>query len=67
MTSIDDLWVLEWSETQRCYHRTKLCESLKKNLDSFYHRRPNDYVPIFVGSDEDTGKVSERFHAHTYK
>jgi hypothetical protein len=65
MTSLDDLWVLEWSETQKCYHKDKLCNSVVKNINSFHCRRPNDYVPIYVGSDEEVSKASERFHAHT--
>lgn len=67
MNHLDDLWVLEWSERQRCYHVDKLCNSIVKNIDSFRCRRSNDYVPIWVGSNEEVEKASERFHAHTNK
>lgn len=58
-----DLWVLEWSHSQSAIHKDRLCDSIKKNLETFYRKSPNDYVPIWVVSEEQVLSMLNIFYA----
>ena len=52
--SAKELFMLEWSEKQKCIHIAPMPEQLKKNL--WYGRvnhRALDYIPIAIGDDPD--------------
>jgi hypothetical protein len=47
-----ELFVLEWSGRQKCFHIQKLSESIKSNfIYGFLTNTSNDYAPIGVFDD----------------
>lgn len=56
-----DLFVLEWSQRQNCFHIQPLERTLSFNrglyLDNI--KTINDYRPIYVGTREECGRTAE--------
>ena len=48
-----NLWSLEYSTEQNCYHVDLLEETLKKNLNACLLKNGNDYQIIYIGSQKD--------------
>jgi len=62
--SILNLQVVEWSRTQRCFHRHTLAEMLRHNIAAFGRQAACDYIPI--GIFETDAEASD-FLARAYR
>ncbi|MFY2843672.1 hypothetical protein ACOTJF_18445 [Achromobacter ruhlandii] len=56
-----DLWVLEWSHEANTFH----VQELKRSIDGWRryflaNSAPNDWVPIFVGAEQEVDAEAER-------
>ncbi|WP_238897920.1 hypothetical protein [Achromobacter xylosoxidans] len=56
-----DLWVLEWSHEASMFH----VQELKHSIDGWRRHfaantAPNDWVPIFVGTEQEVDAEAER-------
>ena len=50
---IENIWVVEYSKSQGCYHITTLEESVKVNKKMFDENNGNDYQIIATANDMD--------------
>jgi len=48
----EEMWALEWSHKQNCFHIQKICDSLASMQAMFIKDAPNDYKIIFIGPKE---------------
>jgi len=67
MMHSDDIWVLEWSNQQRCFHRSSLSESLGNNIENMIENRGVDYQVVAIGTYEQISDASEKFRQIVYK
>ncbi len=56
-----DLWILEWSHEANTFH----VQELKRSIDGWRRHflansAPNDWVPIFVGTEQEADAEAER-------
>jgi hypothetical protein len=54
-----ELYVLEHSCSQGCFHVGLLTASLKSNLAMYRSGKPNDYVPLAAGTEEEVRSAAE--------
>lgn len=58
---MDDLYVLEWSRGQNCFHIQRAFITAKNNLAAFLHDKPlNDYHVLMFGSFDECHKAADR-------
>jgi len=63
----EEVWVVEWSESQQCFHVDLLDKSLETNTRNYLEGRKTDFVPIgvFATAEEATSYTetmkSQRF------
>lgn len=58
---MEDLWVLEWSKKQNCFHVQRADWTTTKNFTYFLQDKAlNDYHVIFVGSRQDVEKTADK-------
>jgi len=50
--------VLLWSQSQNALHIETIKEMLEANRNALEENRRMDYVPIFIGSDDECHKVT---------
>ena len=61
---MEDLWVLEWSKKQNCFHVQRAEWLCTKNFNYFLQDEAlNDYHVIFVGSREEVDKIADKHRA----
>jgi hypothetical protein len=50
-----NLFVLEWSPTQQCFHIQPLADAVESNRRRFYYKPWDmfDWVPVHVGTQEE--------------
>lgn len=53
LSNIEDLIVLEYSPSQKAFHRTTVVEMLKSNIEALAMGKANDYRPVAVFDNED--------------
>lgn len=59
---MQDLYVVEYSTRQNAFHVSSIKEMVENNLSQFLQfRAVNDYVPLFVGSEEEARKACAKF------
>lgn len=51
-------YALLWSGSQRCFHVEPLRTMLEKNRKSYVEGRASDFIPVFVGGDDECRLVS---------
>ncbi len=56
-----ELWVVEYSAAQRCFHVDLLSDALEKNRRALLDREHPDFVPIGLFEDMNS---AERFADH---
>lgn len=55
---MDNLYVVEYSTKQNAFHVSTVKEMIRNNFDQFVQfRAVNDYVPLFIGSEEKAREV----------
>lgn len=52
-SNTDDLIVLEYSPSQKAFHRTTIIEMFSNNITALALGKSNDYIPIAAFADED--------------
>lgn len=56
-----ELYFLEVSGSQQCFHIGELTELVAKNLRAFVNQRiALDYVPIFIGTREECSRAADK-------
>lgn len=50
---MDELYVLLWSHSQCIFHVERSRDMMKSNLRAWLEDRPMDYVPLFIGAQDD--------------
>jgi hypothetical protein len=64
MKSLEELEVLEWSPSQKCFHIQTVKKMLEDNRSVFLSKGGSDYLPIGIfATDEDL----ERFKESAYR
>jgi len=54
-------WALEWSHEANMFHVQPLADSIKTAREHFLNNSaPNDWITIYVGTEEEVDKESER-------
>lgn len=48
-----ELFMLEWSENQKCYHIAPMLDQLAINFTARMNHKALDYIPIAIGDDWD--------------
>lgn len=47
-----EIWVLEYSASQDCFHAQPIKKSISNNLERALRKEPNDWVTLCVGECE---------------
>lgn len=47
-TEADDIWVVEYSESQKCFHVETIKEMVDRNIDLMFKSKLVDYVPLML-------------------
>lgn len=59
---MNELYVLEWSQKQKCFHIETLDEMQKRNFAAFRENRNTEYIPIMLcESRKDAHKFADKF------
>lgn len=48
-----ELWTVEWSSSQGCFHIDPLKRTLERNLMAFIEKRSNDYQILVLAKSQD--------------
>lgn len=63
-TAVNEMWVVEWSPSQRQYHIQTVGEMLEANLRAVAHGVNVDYVPIAIArTAEEADQISNMLEA----
>jgi hypothetical protein len=62
-----EMWVLLWSHSQNCTHVEPLARMLDANRLAYANNSPMDYVPLFVGRQEDAFAMSSSLRQTLHK
>ncbi len=58
----DNLYVIEWSHSQQCFHVELLSEAVECNMRAFRANRFHDYIPVAMyGCKDDVTAACSRF------
>jgi hypothetical protein len=54
---MENLWTVEWSQSQQCFHIDALQKTITRNIAAFMHNRSNDYQLLYIAKSQE--KASE--------
>jgi len=54
-----DTWALLWSHSQNAFHVERVADMLASNREAYVANRPSDYVPLFIGAQDDCRKAAD--------
>ena len=58
-----DMWIVEYSSDQGCFHVQRLSETLRSNMSMVLRRTSNDFLPIALAeSREEANAFAYRFN-----
>lgn len=60
MIDPEEMWVLEWSREQKCFHIETVEEMLTGNLDAFVVGHESQYVPLYFCATRGEATVCSR-------
>jgi len=55
-----EIFVLEWSKSQKCFHIDSFAKCLKINLEAAMLNYNCDYIPIFMGTEDECDRVADQ-------
>ena len=58
----DNLYFLEYSFSQKCFHIEEITVDLERNMEVFKMKLPNDYYVLFIGTEEECDNFYEKIH-----
>lgn len=62
--SLNDMFVVEWSEQQKCFHVDNYTKSVLKNIDDYVHGKPLHFATIgIMGSEDEAWNLVENLQA----
>lgn len=53
-------WVVEWSESQQCFHFDPLSKSIEQNREADFNGVPTDYKILAIADRQELQKISEQ-------
>jgi len=60
--NLENVIIIEYSPTQRCYHKTTVADMLVKNILNIVHKKDAGYVPIGIANtDEEASDIITTF------
>jgi len=64
---LKNIWVIEYSPTQDALHRQPLLKAIKCNNENFKKRNGNAWMPIAVGTDDETFELAPKLAKKLYE